>query len=210
MARAFAAHWVANVLRAYPETRNRLSAEVLEGLLIDSGCPGDDINRRLLGGLAAGELLKAVYALAGTAPALASLENAIRLYEISAGRSPGCRTTLLAAKRQFESVAHLWCAWVIRDGNFGSSPKAQYDGWDDFQCLITESEILRDFGQFFRRPVANSKPFLPAELWSVPQEWLPPIRRPDWPNTGMVPRLSIPDKLLRQLKLPGRPRGAQL
>jgi hypothetical protein len=64
MARAFAAHWLAKILRAYPETWNRLSAEVLECLLIDTGFPGDDIKRRWLGGLAAGELLKAVYALA--------------------------------------------------------------------------------------------------------------------------------------------------
>jgi hypothetical protein len=104
MARAFSARWVASVLGAYPETRNRLSAELLERLLIDSGRPMEDINRRRWEGLAAGELLKAIYALARTAPDLASLENAIRLYEISVGRSPGCRTNLLAAKKHFEGT----------------------------------------------------------------------------------------------------------
>ena len=96
-----------------------------------------DFTERWDGGLATGDLLKALYLLAKDHPALASWENAVKIYEISAKRvgSKGSRTTLLQERDRFLSVAHLWGAWSIREGQFVQHPEVGYDGYADFQVL---------------------------------------------------------------------------
>ena len=130
----------------------------------DGGALLSDLDDRWRGGLAVGDLFKALFILAKNKPALASWENAIRVYEISAKRagSSGSRTELYQERSRFLSVAHLWGAWSIRKGNFGERLEVGYDGWADFQCFLTEAEILRDFGQNWRPSRAKSKPPLPV------------------------------------------------
>jgi hypothetical protein len=43
-------------------------------------------------------------------------------------------------------------------------------------------------------------------MWTPPENWKPPVRDPNWPNTGTIPALRLPDDLLRQLRPAGRPR----
>jgi hypothetical protein len=209
-ARAFAAKWLAEPIRRFREVGGRLSIDELERLVMDGGALLSDLDDRWWGGLATGELFKALFILAKNKPALASWENAIRIYEISAKRagSSGSRTELYQERSRFLSVAHLWGAWCIREGKFEARPELGYDGRADFQCFLAEAEILRDFGQWWRRSRAKSEPPLPPEVWCVASDWEPPPRQYGWPNTGMIPDLLLPDDLMAGLKPPGRPRKA--
>ena len=86
-ARAFAAHWIAEPFRSFHEAGYQLSYDDLARIMIDSGALLGDLDDRWRGGTAVGDLFKAFYILAKNDPALASWENAIRIYEVSAQRA---------------------------------------------------------------------------------------------------------------------------
>lgn len=207
-ARAFAAQWLGEPLRRFHESDHRLTYDALMRIMVDAGHPLLDLNERWEGGLATGDLFKTLYLLAKNNAALASWENAVKIYEVSAKRvgSKGSRTILLQARDRFQSVAHLWGAWSIREGQFVQHPEVGYDGYADFQSFLTEAEILRDFGQRWLPQRARSRPPLPPDVWRVPDGWKPPLRQPGWPKTGMVPDLTLPEALLASLRPTGRPR----
>jgi hypothetical protein len=207
-ARAFAAQWLATPLSRYHEAGHRLTYEALARIAADSGESLDDLDDRIWGGTATGELFKTLFTLANSSPALASWNNAIRIAELGATRSKrkGSRTELWSAKRRFLSVAHLWGAYSIRGGEFSERPELGYDGYDDFQSFLTEAEILRQWGQGWRPPRERSSPFLPPDVWRPPENWRPPTRQVGWPNTGVIPQLRLPDDLLAGLRPSGRPR----
>jgi hypothetical protein len=209
-ARSFKAHWLAEPLRRFHEAGHQLSYDALARITMDGGALLTDLDDRWWGATATGDLFKTLYILAKNDPALASWENAIRIFEVSSvrARSSGSRTNLYRERSRFRSVAHLWGAWSIREGKFGDDPELGYDGWADFQCFLTEAEILRDFGQRWRPSRVKSEPPLPPDVWFVPSRWEPPMRQPGWPNTGMIPDLKLPDELMAELKPPGRPRKA--
>ena len=169
-ARAFAAQWLAEPLRRFHEAGHRLSYETLSSIVQDSGMQLTDHAERWRGGTATGELFKALFLLAQDYPPLGSWENAIRIYEICATRAElsGSRSQLYEYLKCFRSVAHFWGAWSFREGRFDGRPGTGYDGYDDFQCFLTEAEILRDFGQVWRPPRANASPPLPQDVWRVP------------------------------------------
>jgi hypothetical protein len=204
---AFAAQWLGEPLRRLREGGHRPTYDALERIAIDAGQPLIDLNERWQGGLATGDLFKTLYTLAKNDPALASWENAVKIYEVSARRvgSKGSRTTLLRERDIFLSVAHLWGAWSIREGRF-AHPEVGYDGYADFQSFLTEAEILRDFGQNWRPTRSKSKTPLPPDVWRVPEGWKPPTRSPGWPQTAAIPDIALPDALLALLKPAGRPR----
>jgi hypothetical protein len=185
-ARALAAQWLAEPLRRFHEAGHRLTYEALMHIMVDAGHPLLDLHERWDGGLATGDLFKTLYMLAKDNAALASWENAIKIYEVSANRigAKGSRTDLLLQRNRFLSVAHLWGAWSIREGRFLEHPEVGYDGFADFQSFLTEAEILRDFGQNWRPTRSKSKPPLPPDVWRVPEGWKPPMRAPGWPQTG--------------------------
>jgi hypothetical protein len=206
-ARAFAAQWLAE--SPYPPVDQkgyRLPYDVLRRLITDGG-QLLDLEERLQGGLMAGDLFKALYALASNHPDLASWENAIRVYELYAARAnvSGSRSALWQAKRRFLKVAHLWAAWSIHNGKFQTMPEEGYDGFADFRSFLTEAEILRDFGQNWRHLRAKSEPPLPAEVWRVPEDWSPLAHQPGWPKTGGIPDLALSEDALAVLKTPGGP-----
>jgi hypothetical protein len=207
-ARAFASQMLAEPIRLLHEAGYVLSYETLERITTDAGQPLIDLHERWEGGLATGDLFKTIYTLAKNDPALASWENAVKIYEICAKRvgSKGSRTTLLQKRDRFISVAHLWGAWSIREGRFSRHPELGYDGYADFQAFLTEAEILRDFGQNWRPARAKSEPPLPPDVWRVPEGWKPPTRSPGWPPTGGIPDIALSESLLASLKPPGRPR----
>jgi hypothetical protein len=169
----------------------------------------DDLDDRFWGGTATGELFKTLFALANSSsPDLASWNNAIKIAELVATRPRrrGSRTDLSNAKRRFRSVAHLWSAWSIREGEFSERPELGYDGYDDFQFFLTEAEILCEWGQTWQPRRATSSPFLPSDVWRPSENWLPPMRQAGWPRTGVIPQLRLPADLLAQLRPSGRPR----
>jgi hypothetical protein len=207
-ARAFAAQFLAKPYREFRAAGHRLSHEAVEQLLIDSGERLRDLGARWWQGTTAGELLKTLFALYNTRPALASLNNAVRISSAVARRSGAkcSRTEILAAWRRYLRVAHLWAALCIRERKFSTDVQSGYDGSADFQSFLAEAETIRNWGQNWRQPRAKSKPPLPAEVWRVPDGWQPPIPRHNWPRSvGQVPVLTIPDDLLCGLQPAGRP-----
>jgi hypothetical protein len=207
-ARAFAAQWLAEPVRRLRESGMRLSQDKLERLFMECGATLTDAAERWEGGLSTGELFKVLFILAKDKPELASWENAIKIYEMSAKRAgvSGTRTDLHERRMRFLAVAHLWAAWSIRGEKLNNHPEVEYDHWTDFQYFLAEAEILRDFGQTWRQSRAKAEPPLRAEVWRAPLDWKPPPRRPGWPNTGMIPDLGLPDELMTGLKPAGRPR----
>jgi len=209
-ARAFAAQWLAEPLRRLDEADHRLTYEALLRIATDAGSSLTDLDERIWGGTATGELFKTLFALARTNPALASWNKAVKVAELTATRckSGGSRTAYWEARHRFLSVAHLWGAWAIRDYQFLTDPEVGYDGYAAFQSFLTEAEILRLWGQTWRPPRAKSRPPLPPDVWRVPEGWEPPERQPGWPQTGVIPDLALPEDLLAELRPAGRPRKA--
>lgn len=207
-ARAFATQFLAEPFRRFLTAGHTLAPEKLADLLQNGGEPLIDLEKRWQGGLEVGEMFKALFALACTRPELCSWNNAAKIYvQVSTTqKSRGTRSFLYDVKKQFGSVAHLWGAWCIREGQFTAQPGVGYSGFDDFRAYLTEAEILRDFGQHWRAKRKKSKPLLPPDLWRATDNWFLRERKPGWPNTGMIPYLSLPDNLLKDLKPSGRPR----
>ena len=88
-----------------------------------------------------------------------------RLQRKGSGAPPRRATTsLYEARRRFWSVAHLWGAWSIREGQFVQHPEIGYNGRADFQSFLAEAEILRQWGQSWRPPRAKSEPPLPPRF----------------------------------------------
>jgi hypothetical protein len=209
-AKAFAAHHLAEPIRRLYESGRTLSEESLARIAMDGGEELDDLGARLKGGTTTGELFKTYFILSRTHPTLASWSSAIKIKDVVATKrkKSGARSTLWQELRRFRTVAHLWGAWCIREGVFLPRPEVDYDGYDDFQCFLTEAEILRDWGQNWRPRRAKREPPLPSEVWQVPEVWRPPVRRPGWPSTGMIPEMTLPDELVTTLRPAGRPRKA--
>jgi hypothetical protein len=214
-ARAFASQWLATPLERFHAAGYRLAYEQLAQISESAGEPLTDLAQRWWGGTATGELVKAYFALSctdfdlgRTNRPLASWNNAVRVVELAASRARarGSRTSFWEAKAYFQTVAHLWGAWSIREGKFEERPEVRYDGYAEFQSFLTEAEILRDWGQNLRLRREGATPALPAEVWRVPDDWRPLPRQPDWPETGRIPYLALPADLLASLNPAGRPR----
>jgi hypothetical protein len=207
-ARAFAAWWLAMPLRRFHQDGHRLTYEALASIAEDASEQLTDLDDRRRGGAAMGDLFKALFLLAKDHPALASWDNAIRVYEIFASRAKasGSRSQLRKYLSRFRRVAHLWGAWSFREGFFGGQPGTAYDGDDDFQCILAEAEILRDFGQGWRARRAKASPPLQADVWRVPKSWSRPIRQEGWPNPDRILSYKLPDDVITELRPPGRPR----
>jgi hypothetical protein len=208
-ARAFVARWLATPLSRYHAAGHGLPYGSLARIAESPVDTLDDLQERYWGGTATGELVKTLFALANSNPRLASWNNAVKMFCIVANRESarkGSRTDVFEAKRRFFSVAHLWGAWSIREGRFEPQPDIGYDGYEDFQSFLTEAEIIRQWAHTWRSMRARSSPLFPADMWIPPESWKPPVRNGNWPNTGRIPALALPDDLLRQLRPAGRPR----
>ncbi len=210
-ANAFTAQYLAGPLREFHAKGGQLTYAKLARLSEDSGYPLRDIETRWWNGTAIGEMFKALFALANTDASIASWNNAIELAIRVTARSrvTGSRSTLSEVKRQFLPAAHLWAAWVIRGGSFASRPEVGYDEYADFQSFLAEAEILRHWGQNWRPQRSKAEPPLPKDIWQVSEGWRPLDRKPDWPQTGVVPYLTIPTELTSDFRPAGRPRKSQ-
>ena len=207
-AKAFAAHYLAEPIRRFHDSGHTLSYESLARIAMDGGERLDDLGDRWRGGAVTGELFKTFFALWNTNASLASWNNAIKIATHVAARNRvrSARSVQWRERSRFLSVAHLWGAWSIRERQFLPRPETGYSRCADFQCFLTEAEILRDWGQTWRPPRNKGEPPLPAEVWRVPEDWRPPARQLGWPMTGMIPDLILPDELLAMVRPAGRPR----
>jgi hypothetical protein len=205
---SFAARQIAKATRL-AHAEHLIPSEVVMRLYRDSGwCLYDD-EVSWWDATATGQMFKTLWALYNSNPYLATWNNAFKIGEVIAVRAgtKGSRTDFSSAKRRFLPVAHLWGAWCLRGGKFLSHPEVGFGTDTDFQCFLAEAEVLRVWGQSWRRPQEGSKPFLPADVWRVPDGWLPPSRKPGWPEIGKLNVFTIPHDLLSSLRRAGRPAG---
>ena len=195
-ARAFTARFLSGSVRLAEEDGYIPSITTLQKIVMDGGEPLDDLEHRRRDGVWVGDLIKGYFALSWSHPHLASWERAAQILEKATGPRGGSRSMFMEAKKRLLTVAHLWGAWSIREGKFEERPEVGYVGWHDFQSFIAEAEVLRDWGQVWKQKRAGAPSPLPAEVYTVPQGWLPPVRQDGWPPTGKVPLLKLPDYLL--------------
>jgi hypothetical protein len=114
--RAVAAHYLAEPIRRFEATGGVLPYDDLLRIVKDGGARLDDLDQRWWGGTVMGELFKILFALANHNSEWASWEYSARIIEKSAtiAKVSGARTSIMAAKQRFLTVAHLWGAYCIR------------------------------------------------------------------------------------------------
>lgn len=207
--RAFAAQYLAEPIRRFEAAGGTLPYGDLLRIVKDGGARLDDLDERWWDGMVMGELFKVLFALANHNPKLANWEYSARILErhTTIRKVAGSRTSIMAAKGRFLTVAHLWGAYSIRGRKFQESVEVQYSYADDVESFFTEAEILRKWGQTWKADAAKAKSPLPAEAWAMPETWTPAPRKPGWPKTGMIPDIILPPQDLPQPPgRPGRPR----
>ena len=150
---------------------------------IDDG----DLRARYYEGIAAGEQLKVVAAIAQSQPKLASWNATSRLIEQQTGRS---RAFLYQARRKFLPVIHLWAAYILRGGQIRGDDACDYTALDDVGVFVTEAMALLQWGTRFKLDRKKAEPILErkkVDFWVPPPGWQPPTPKPDWPRDGRVP-----------------------
>ena len=144
----------------------------------------DQIDVRRYKGLAAGEQLKVLFALAQTEPKCASWNAVTQLVKRQTEKS---RSYLYDPRRAFLPVIHLWAAFILRDQRCHADAARGYRAIDDLYMFITEAMALLQWSTKFRLPRQKAEPALNRQMvdfWTPPPEWSPPISRPEWPRDG--------------------------
>src|SRR5215813_2033922 len=161
--------------------------------------PGEIRDRRYKG-MAAGEQLKALVALAQTAPERASWNAATRLVERQTQKS---RAYLYEARSAFLPVIHLWAAFILRDQRCHADEAGGYRAIDDLHMFIGEAMALLQWSTEFRLPRQKAEPTLnrqTVDFWTSPPEWSPPIPRPEWPRDGRLPGIYLEEAWVRRTR----------
>jgi hypothetical protein len=157
------------------------------------------VNRRYKG-LAAGEQLRLLFAIAQTEPKRASWNAAAQLVERQTGKS---RAYLYEARHAFLPVIHLWAAYILRDRRFLADESRDYKAIDDLQMFIAEAMALLQWGTHFRLGRKKAEPPLnrqKVDFWTPPPDWSPPIARPEWPRDGRLQAVSIGQDWIRRIR----------
>src|ERR1700674_160136 len=139
--RAFAAHYLAEPIRRFEAAGGALAYNDLSRIVKDGGARLDDLDQRWWGGTGMGELFKNLFALANHNPEQASWEYSSRIVEkyATTAKVSGSRTSIMAAKRRFLSVAHLWAPTVYAAESFRERVEVHYHYADDFESFLTEA-----------------------------------------------------------------------
>jgi len=160
----------------------------------------DEIADRRYKGLAAGEQLKILFALAQTEPKVAAWNSATRLAEWNSGKS---RSYLYDARSIFLPVIHLWAAFILRDQRFYGDESRGYTAIDDLHTFIAEAMALLQWSLHFELPRKKTKPTLTrqtVDFWTPPPEWSPPIPRPGWPRDGRLRGTSLGQDWVQRIR----------
>ena len=151
-------------------------------------------------GLAAGEQLRWLFALAQTEPKLAAWNTAARLVEWQSEKS---RAYLYDARRVFLPVIHLWAAFILRDRRFYGDESRGYTAIDDLHTFIAEAMALLQWGTRFKLARKKVKPTLnhqTVDFWTPPSDWSPPTPRPGWPRDGRLRPVTLEEKWVRRTR----------
>jgi hypothetical protein len=160
----------------------------------------DELADRHYKGLAAGEQLRLLFALAQTEPELASWNTAARLVEWQSRKS---RAYLYDARRVFLPVIHLWAAFIMRDQRCHADEARGYRAIDDLYMFIAEAMALLEWGVHFRLPRKRAEPTLnrqTMDFWTSPPDWSPPTPRPGWPRDGQLRGILLGEDWIRRTR----------
>jgi hypothetical protein len=163
----------------------------------------DEIADRRYKGLAAGDQLRVLFAVAHTEAKRASWNSATRLVEWQTGKS---RAYLYQARRVFLPVIHLWAAYILRDQRCQADESRDYRPIDDVQIFIAEAMALLQWGTQFKLARGKAAPTLDrqkVDFWTPSPDWSPPTARPEWPRDGRLPAVRVREDWVRRLR--GRP-----
>jgi hypothetical protein len=160
----------------------------------------DEIADRRYRGLAAGDQLKVLYALAQTHSRRASWNTAARLVEWQSGK---CRAYLYRAHSAFLPVIHLWAAFILRDQRCHADEARGYTAIDDLQMFIVEAMALLQWAAGFKLDRKKAEPTLnpqTVEFWIPPSDWSPSVARLGWPRDGRLQAASLEEKWVRRTR----------
>jgi hypothetical protein len=207
-AAAYADHHLKTALRTFVDDGGVLSPDLTQHLLRESELPKNEEKLRL-GGVAAGNLLKALVGLISQTPHLASWNHAVHVVEKACQGTgiPASRGYLWEAKSRYLPVIHLWCAYCIREAKLVHEPAQGYDINTDFQFFLQEAETIRQFVSQWRQDRDKAEPLLPKEGYQVPPGWNPPEHRTGYPSSaGKLYFYSLDTALTDGLRAGGRPK----
>lgn len=159
-----------------------------------------EIADRRYRGLAAGEQLKVLFALAQTERESASWNAAARLVGWQSRKN---RSYLYDARRIFLPVIHLWAAFILRDRRFCEDNSCGYRAIDDLQIFIAEAMALLQWSMHFKLSRKKAEPTLQrqtVDFWTPPPEWSPPIPRPEWPRDGGLRYVTLEADWMRRTR----------
>src|SRR5262249_9597692 len=168
----------------------------------------NEIETQKLHGNRAGEVVKILWALICSRPAVPSWGSAIWVVEdawAGEGHKAG-RSTFRADLSEMRAVLHLWGALALRDYQLLADPNIGYDGLDDLAALMSEAMALRQ--QLCRWRDGRNKPdkLLGGDTVGRWIGWQPHEGRPGWPDTGRVYAISLPPGVRVPVPRPsGRP-----
>jgi hypothetical protein len=192
----------------YPEDENTVLREsVPRSLLVSvmkaaaaTAVERDEIVDRRYKGLAAGEQLKVLFAMAQTEPKFAAWNAAARLVEWQTGKS---RSYLYESRSVFLPAIHLWAAFILRDQRFYDDESRGYSAIDDLHTFIAEAMALLQWGMHFKLPRKKAEPTLTlqtVDFWTPPRDWSPPFPRPEWPRDGRLRSVSLGEDWMRRTR----------
>ncbi len=171
-------------------------------------------------GGAAGAVVRALFAMIGGNPDVASWEHAIRMSEFIGARERAKTKKSLAVSKatlrkylaEFRTVLHLWGAWRIRGSRSLHDPSVGYLVPDDVRMFVAESELLLRQLRLWDASKTTRSTYLGGDFFRVADDWRPPLSRAGWPKTGVVPMLTIDDAIMRAVAMnkAGRPRQKPL
>jgi hypothetical protein len=160
----------------------------------------DEIAERRYKGLAAGDQLRVLFAIAQTDPKRASWNAATRLVEWQTQRS---RAYLYQVRCSFLPVIHLWAAFILRDQRFHANEFRGYRAIDDLNVFITEAMALLQWATTFTVRRKKAQPPLSrqhVDFWTPAPDWSPPIARPEWPRDGRLQAVALGADWMRRTR----------
>lgn len=197
----------AAAMSAYSSQAREISQERLSGSHGSGIVRIDDMPTRQKRGAAAGATLWMLFVLHCSDPKKASWNAAADLVEEQARDPdfPSDKTTLLKCVKQFGPVLHFWGVLWMREGGIRYHFDDRDVCIDDFRRFLTEAETLRQWGQTTRSLRKPNKPFLPAKMWTVPEQLLL-LGPPHGPEDVKLHALALDEAFLKFRRTPGRPR----
>jgi hypothetical protein len=161
-----------------------------------------EIADRHLKGLAAGDQLRVLFAIAQTEAKRASWNAATRLVEHRTGKR---RAYLYEVRRAFLPVIHFWTAYILRDRYFHADRSPHYSAIDDVQIFIAEAMAILQWGTGFKLARDKAGPTLNREkvdFWIPRPDWSAPVARPEWPRDGRLQAVSLEPAWMRRTGMP--------